>query len=82
MPRRLLLAADIVLDVASTIGGVERQELEMMAAALQDRARLVAAREGLELDHSPEMDRLRPSIRRLAAALDPEADFRRDPLPL
>lgn len=82
MPRRLLLAADIVLDVASTIGGMERREIELIAEALQDRARLLAARDGLELDHSPEMERLRPSIRRLAAALDPETDFRRDPLPL
>ena len=82
MPRRLLLAAEIVLDVAATLGSIERADLEAVAAELHARARDLADGQGVDLDHSPEMERLRPSIRRLAAALAPEAEYRRDPLHL
>lgn len=77
MPRRLLLAADIVSDVAGVLGRTERAMLETAAADLRARAREVSLDHGLALDFSPEMDRLRPSIRRLASALAPEFE----PLP-
>jgi hypothetical protein len=72
MPRRLLLAADIVSDVAGALGRTERAVLETAAAELRAKAREVSLDHGLALDFSPEMDRLRPSIRRLASALAPE----------
>lgn len=80
MPRRLLLAAEIVLDVAGALPGVDRSGLEAMAEELRAGARRLAEAQGVPLDDPPGMERLRPSIRRIAAALDPEVDYRRDPL--
>lgn len=75
MPRRLVLAAEIVMDVAESLPEPDRSRLVAAASDLQSWAGELARRQGLALDFCPQMDRLRPSIRRLAAALDPECRF-------
>lgn len=76
MPRRLLLAADIVADVAGTLRAEDRAILRAVVAELREKARSLAASRGMALELSPEMDRLTPTIRRLAASLDPESEHR------
>lgn len=78
MSRRLLLAAEIIEDVADTLGRADRDALDCVAAALRSRAADLAVGRGVGLELSPAMARLSPTIRRLAAALDPESEPRHD----
>lgn len=73
MPTRLLLAADILRDVARTVNAADRPLLEAAADELADRAAALCAAEDMPLDIDAEVAAMRPSIRRLAAAFDPEA---------
>lgn len=70
MPRRLLLAADILLDVARTVNEADRPLLESAAAELAARAEELCAAEGVPLKLSPTMSALLPSIRGLAPSAD------------
>lgn len=76
MPRRLLLAAEIVLDVARSLPAEQRSVLKSAAEDLKVAAATVSAETAIPLDLSPAMSTLPPSIRRLAAALVPEIDDR------
>lgn len=70
MPRRLLMAAEILLDVARTVNAADRPLLEAAADELVERAQMVSAAEGRSLDRSPGTAAHCPSIRRLAAVLE------------
>jgi hypothetical protein len=74
MPRRLLLAAEIIADVVQTSSEQERTRLLAAAENLRSLADEIGERSGLEMNYSPQMERLRPAIRRLAAAFDPEIE--------
>lgn len=74
MPRRLMLAAEIVRDVAHHVPEADRSMLESVASVLTVQAAGLAADLGIALELSPAMEAIEPSIRRLAAALDPELD--------
>ena len=73
MPRRLLLAADIVRDVAhSCADGVDTEALRAAADNLDALSKDVAQHTGVSLELNGEFAMLCASIRRLAAGLDPE----------
>ncbi len=74
MPRRLLLAAELITDVADTSEDPQRQQLLAIATQLRATAVEFGDRAGIDLRYGAYMDSLRPVIRRLAAALDPEVD--------
>ncbi len=66
MPRRLLVAAEIVRDAAAAQSASERSELEALAAE-------IAGSRGIELQGLTQFDTLLGAIRRIAAAVDPES---------
>ena len=70
MPRRLLLAAAILRDVARTVNAADRPLLEAAADDLTDRAEEMLATDGLSSDRARETPAVGRSIRALAAALD------------
>ncbi len=71
MPRRLLLAAAILRDVARTVDAADRPLLEAAADDLTDRAEEMLVTDGLSSDLARKTPAARRSIRALAAALDP-----------
>lgn len=78
MPRRLLLAADILLDVARTVNEADRPLLESAAAELAARAEELCAAKGVPLKLSPAMAALLPSIRGLTPPDGSTGDHRRE----
>lgn len=58
MPGRLLLAAEIMLDVAQTMADADRPLLEAAAEELLAAAQALAAETGVRLEYSPELTRL------------------------
>lgn len=74
MPRRLLLAAELITDVAHTSDDRKRQKLLAIATELRATAVEFGDRAGIDLRYGAYMESLRPVIRRLAAAFDPEVD--------
>ena len=79
MPGRLLLAAEIVLDVARSLPPDQRAVLESAAEDLKAAAASISAGTATPLDLSTALETLHPSVRRLASALVPEIDHRFDP---
>lgn len=72
MPRRLLLAAEILRDVARTVDAADRPLLEAAADELVDKAAALCAAESRYAFPAPEMATIPASIRRLAAAFEAE----------
>jgi len=75
MPRRLLLAAEIVSDVAGSSDDPEFRRLLTVADDLRESARELGDRAGIDIRLCARMESLQPVIRRLAAAFDPEVDI-------
>lgn len=74
MPRRLLLAADIVRDVAHSCDDPrDVDRLNAAAEQLDTLAKEVAQRNGIALELNGEFTDFGASIRRLAASMAPEA---------
>ena len=73
MPRRLLVAAEIIRDAAATQSAAERSELEALAVELDRHAAAIAGSRGIELQGLTQLETLLGAIRRIAAAVDPEA---------
>lgn len=74
MPRRLLLAAEIVRDVAAN-GSVDLDSdaLTRLAETLEGEAQRLMALNNLNPNIDAEMQRILPTIRHLAAVFCPEA---------
>ena len=74
MPRRLLLVAEIVRDVAAN-GSVDldSQALIQLAETLEREGERLLALNNLSRDIDGEMQRILPTIRHLAAVFCPEA---------
>ncbi len=74
MPRRLLLAAEIVRDVAAN-GSVtlDAAALNALADSLEREAERLMALNNLNPSIDAEMQRILPTIRHLAAVFCPEA---------
>ncbi|MEQ8816487.1 MAG: hypothetical protein RLO51_00980 [Thalassobaculum sp.] len=74
MPRRLLLVAEIVRDVAAN-GSVSRdpEALVRLAETLEREGERLLALNNLSPDIDGEMQRILPTIRHLAAVFCPEA---------
>lgn len=74
MPRRLLLAAEIVRDVAAN-GSVslDSDALTRLADTLEGEAQRLMALNNLSPNIDAEMQRILPTIRHLAAVFCPEA---------
>ncbi len=72
MPRRLLLAAEILRGVARTVNAADRPLLEAAADELVDRAAALCAAEGRSAVPTSELAAIPASIRRLAAAFEAE----------
>lgn len=74
MPRRLLLAAEIVRDVAAN-GSVslDPEALIKLAETLEQESERLLALNNLSRDIDGEMQRILPTIRHLAAVFCPEA---------
>lgn len=74
MPRRLLLAAEIVRDVAAN-GSVDldRDALIALADSLERESGRLLALNNLNPNIDAEMQRILPTIRHLAAVFCPEA---------
>lgn len=74
MPRRLLLAAEIVRDVAAnTSVTLDRDELLRLAETLEGESGRLLALNNLNPNVDDEMRRILPTIRHLAAVFCPEA---------
>ena len=56
MPRRLLLAADILRDVAREVNAADRPLLEAAADELAERAAALLADEGLDREPTPRLE--------------------------
>ncbi len=75
MPRRLLLAAEIISDVAESSNDPEFRRLLTLADGLREIAGELGDRAGIDIKLCSRMESLQPVIRRLAAAFDPEVDI-------
>jgi len=73
MPRRLLVAAEIVRDVAASQNASDRPELEHLASVLEKHALEIAGRRQIDLEGFPQLNTLLTSIRQIASAVDPES---------
>ncbi|MEQ8394701.1 hypothetical protein [Thalassobaculum sp.] len=74
MPRRLILAAEIVRDVAANDAVVvDRDALIKLAESLEAESRRLLALNHLNPNMDAEMQRILPSIRHLAAVFCPES---------
>ncbi len=74
MPRRLLLAAEIVRDVAANNAVIlDREALLRLAETLEAESRRLMALNNLNPTIEPEMERILPTIRHLAAVFSPES---------
>ena len=73
MPRRLLVAAEIVRDVAASQNAPDRPALEHLATVLEKHASEIASRRQIDLEGFPQLNTLLTSIRQIASAVDPES---------
>lgn len=74
MPRRLLLAAEIVRDVAANrTVDLDSEALTRLAEALERESQRLLALNNLDPAIDAEMARILPTIRHLAAVFCPEA---------
>ena len=74
MPRRLLLAVEIIRDVAANQAvTLDREVLLRLAETLEAESRRLMALNNLSPTLEPEMERILPTIRHLAAVFSPES---------